>query len=68
MSLPITRRYQYLDGLAEELVPPVTEELLDLPVDKLDAAIGADDDQPVRCGLEQAAEPGFAGLLVLQAF
>jgi len=40
---PVAQRYQHLHGLADEFGRLVTEECLRLPVDELNAAVGADD-------------------------
>ena len=47
---------QGLDRLPDQLLAPVSEELLGLRVDERDTAVGADHDHGVGCGLEEVAK------------
>lgn len=48
-----------LDGVADELGRRISEQLLNLAVDRHDPAVLSDDDGGVRGGLDEVAEHGF---------
>jgi hypothetical protein len=59
VDFPQALRQQDFDGEPEEFVVGIAEELLRLVIDHDDDAAGLDDDQTIRCGVEQ----GLDGLM-----
>src|SRR5258708_32219556 len=64
MLVPEPLRDEHLDGLAEEFVAMVAEQLLCLGIDQYDAAVGAHDNHGVRRGVQQTAKEFFGTLAV----
>src|SRR5947207_166708 len=57
-----TTRYQTLDRLAEQLLPAVPKQPLDLAIHEDDPSCSIDHDHPVRRRLDGGAESGFGAL------
>jgi hypothetical protein len=56
VDFPQALRQKDFDGAPEEFVVSIAEELLRLVIDHDDDAAGLDDDQTIRCGVEQGLD------------